>query len=385
MKPTLNIFEKADLILRWPLIFFPCALVNCIRCAFLAKGRKLPIKLYLVTGLLRTWLSTFSPRQLQVMSPSPLDTYSMWIDQKKAEATKKGDSVALDRLSHAVERLSDGKSSLLWVGNRTKATRYVLFFPGGGYIAPMITGHFEWCYRAYVETDSGQEVAVAVLQYTLCPAARYPTQLMQATAALRYLMDSGIPPSNIAIGGDSAGGNLAAQLLIYLTHSISLNRLPEPLAGAFLVSPWLSGETNGRSFSENEYIDMLSGGHVKTSLRELLDPPSAQEELKTDHNEWAMPLDMDKKWLNDLSQTTRALYVTVGANEVLRDQGIIFAETVRKRNASIKVQLEVLETDAHDSVLLEGLGAFLAIGQKEDALPPQLARHRAEISAYFSS
>ncbi|ETS73029.1 hypothetical protein PFICI_15204 [Pestalotiopsis fici W106-1] len=319
------------------------------------------------------------------MSPLPLDTYSAWIDKKRAAAIKEGDRLALDRLSHMAEHLPDGNSWLLWVGNRKKASRYVLFFPGGGYIAPVTPGHFEWCFRAYVERESGHEVAVAVLQYTLCPAARYPTQLMQATSALRHLMDSGIPASSIVIGGDSAGGNLTAQLLIHLAHSAAPNRLPEPLAGAFLVSPWLSGNTNGRSFSENQFIDMLSREHIETSSRELLHTQPTQDDLKGGHGEWALPLDTDRKWLNGLAQTTRALYVTVGANEVLRDQGILFAETIRKRNETINVQLEILEADAHDSVLLEGFGALLAIGKKEYDLPPQLARHRAEIASYFSS
>lgn len=365
------------------LAVIPCALGNCLRCAFLAWHRGAPVKLYAIAGLLRTWLSAFSPRQIQFMAPPSIDTYNAWMEKKKAETTKQADSVVLDRLRPLVEWLLDGQSSLLWVGNREKASRYVLFFPGGGYLCPLTPGHLEWCFRAYVDAENGQEVAVALLQYTLCPAARFPIQLEQAKAALSHLIKSGIPASKIVIGGDSAGGNLTAQLLIHLAHQTGPNALSEPLAGAFVVSPWLSGATTNRSFTENNHIDMLSTGHINTSFEELLGPDMGRGDSRSDCGEWAMPLDADRKWLDNWSQITKALYVTVGANEVLRDQGILFAEIVRQRNDKVNVHLDVFEKDAHDFVLLEGLGAYIAGGRMKDDQSCQLARHRSQISSYF--
>ncbi|KAI0114066.1 Alpha/Beta hydrolase protein [Nemania sp. FL0031] len=314
MEPSLTAIEKVDLALRWSLIFFPRVIFNCLRCAFLA-------------------------------CPTPIDTYKSWIETKRAAAAENGDLLALSRLSTQAEELPDGKSSLLWIGNRKQASRYVLFFPGGGYIAPLVPGHLEWCYRAYVGTTGGREVAVAVLQYTLCPDARHPTQLHQATAALSHLLSSGIPASHIVVGGDSAGGNLTAQLLGRLARADSQILLPEPLAGVFLVSPWLSGTTNTRSFVENEQIDMLSAGHSRASLREFMGPIKTRDDFSTGS---ALPLDSDGKWMEGWAKVTRALYITVGANEVLRDQGVHFAEAVRYRNDTIKVRLEMCEMDAHD-------------------------------------
>ena len=50
-----------------------------------------------------------------------------------------------------------------------------------------------------------------MLAYTLAPHATYPTQLREAVALLSTLIsEKHIPPANISLGGDSAGGNLAS-------------------------------------------------------------------------------------------------------------------------------------------------------------------------------
>lgn len=86
----------------------------------------------------------------------------------------------------------------------------VMFFHGGGYIAPILPTHFDWCWHTYVlcGVERGIEVAVAILQHTLAPKGRFPAQLCETASALRQLLDAGINTSDIVIGGDSAGGNL---------------------------------------------------------------------------------------------------------------------------------------------------------------------------------
>lgn len=139
----------------------------------------------------------------------------------------------------------------MWLGDRRKATRFVLFFHGGGYTTWMTQGHLEWCLQAYILANKEVEVAVAVLQYTMCPAAQYPVHLQQASAALTHLLASGIDPGQIVVGGDSAGGNLTAQLLGHILHrhpNVGPVRLTKPLRAAFTVSPWVSTSTNTPSF-----------------------------------------------------------------------------------------------------------------------------------------
>jgi acetyl esterase/lipase len=94
---------------------------------------------------------------------------------------------------------------------------------------------------------AGQDLSVFVLTYTLAPGAAYPTQLTQAVLALRYILrDTGRRPSQVLIGGDSAGGNLVMGVLSHLAHrhpAIPKLDISEPLAGAVGIAPWtLIGE-----------------------------------------------------------------------------------------------------------------------------------------------
>ncbi|KAF5241848.1 hypothetical protein FANTH_8964 [Fusarium anthophilum] len=150
--------------------------------------------------------SNQNPCHAEVWIPGP--QYPAGISSRSKEAKKFGHQQYITRLVYDREVLEDGKSSLLWIGDRKQAKKVVLFFHGGGFAAPMTTGHLDWCWRAYVLSgiEKGVEAAVAVLEYTLIPEARYPVQLRQAASGLAHLLHKGISPQDIIIGGDSAGG-----------------------------------------------------------------------------------------------------------------------------------------------------------------------------------
>ena len=75
----------------------------------------------------------------------------------------------------------------------------------------------------------------AAIDYRLAPETRFPGPLHDAVATyFRLIDDLHIPPENILIAGDSAGGGLSLALLMYLRD----NRYPLP-AGAILMSPWV--------------------------------------------------------------------------------------------------------------------------------------------------
>lgn len=327
------------------------------------------------------FLYTFSPAQIQLFSPPTIDTYKAWIRKRRSDARKSGDAEMMGQLKEDIEVLSDGRSHILWIGDRHKATRFVLFFHGGGYFAPAIPGHMEWCLQAYVlanrhmrRTTSGgsnrEKVAVAVLQYTLTPQARFPTQMCQAASGLAHLLQSGIRPSQLVFGGDSAGGNLTVQLLSHLLHPYPLAErivLDEPLAGTFLVSPLVSQNMQTRSFVDGRPCDMISEGIFDNPSREMfhekpggllgvLFPNWGLVETKEfrEGRGWALMADVDEKWLDGMEKITRQVYVTCGKHEILRDQGIELSESIRARNPDVEVKLEVAEKEAHDFILLEG-------------------------------
>jgi acetyl esterase/lipase len=106
----------------------------------------------------------------------------------------------------------------------------------------------------------------------LVPEYPFPKQLRQTIAAIQHLLDLGVSPSNIIIGGDSAGGNLALQLASQLLHphpSLPTLRIPshastetdsefpEPFGGMLLISPWLEYNVDAPSFARNSTRDVL--------------------------------------------------------------------------------------------------------------------------------
>ncbi|KAK3376964.1 Alpha/Beta hydrolase protein [Lasiosphaeria ovina] len=383
--PPFSGWEKAGLALQLTFAAPVQLLYNFGLVVSRAAWRGLPLGDFAHCGFIRFVLCNASARQVQYLSPPTAAMYELWINGRRNDKIETGDQVTPDdaaclaaagRLQHEVEPLPDGASSLLWLGNRRRATKFVYFLHGGGYTLPIQPGHLEWCLRAYILAAAGrarqkngspeedqqkreEEVAVAVLQYTLSPGAQYPTQLCQAAAGLAHLLASGIAPGNIVVGGDSAGANLTAQLVSHLLHPHALApriKLAAPLAGVFLVSPWVSARVDTASFAENDGVDMLSASFVRSANNHIVGGAAkAVFDAEVASGEgWAMPADVDASWWDRLRDVTPALYVTVGKHEVLRDQGVVFTEAVRRRNAAVDVRLEVMDSEAHDFILLDG-------------------------------
>lgn len=79
------------------------------------------------------------------------------------------------------------------------------------------------------------------IDYRLAPETRFPGPLHDVVSGyLRLVEDLHIPPENILLAGDSAGGGLCLALLMYLRD----NAYPLP-AGAILMSPWVGESAIG--------------------------------------------------------------------------------------------------------------------------------------------
>jgi acetyl esterase len=94
-----------------------------------------------------------------------------------------------------------------------------LWFPGGGWVLDTLDVSGAALSRLAAETPC----AVAAVRYRLAPEHRFPVQLEDCLAALRWLVSRGCPQavdlSRIAVGGTSAGANLAAALTLAIRHS----------------------------------------------------------------------------------------------------------------------------------------------------------------------
>ncbi|KAI8719749.1 Abhydrolase-3 domain-containing protein [Fusarium sp. LHS14.1] len=321
----------------------------------IAFAQKLPLRIYALCAVAKALPDVFDVRDTQYLCPPTRQVYESWIQRRLLQSRKEENLELAGRLRCDIQPLGDGYSSILWFGDRSRAKKVVLFFHGGGYNTPLLNAYMEFLWRAYITAgiEADTEVAVAILEYSLSPGVQYPTQLCQASDALSHLLSSGISPRNIIIGGDSAGGNLTAQLLCHMAwphpEAVPIT-LSEPLAGVFLISPWLSTRTADRSFAENGSIDMVSAPYVQIVTAEVLGPDWEKEPNRFSH---AFPLDTQHPWMDKLSALTNNMYLSVGYHEVFRDQCVEFVDKVREANPSMELQFDLQEKMAHDFILLE--------------------------------
>ncbi len=86
----------------------------------------------------------------------------------------------------------------------------LVYYHGGGFVLGDLDGHDNLCRRICRDAD----IHVLSVDYRLAPEHRFPAAVEDALAAFRFASSNaaalGALPEKIAVGGDSAGGNLAA-------------------------------------------------------------------------------------------------------------------------------------------------------------------------------
>jgi acetyl esterase len=94
-------------------------------------------------------------------------------------------------------------------GVNAKPGRALLYFHGGGWVVGDLNSHDGVC-RHLANRAACRVIAV---DYRLAPEHKFPAPLDDAVAAMRWVAshaaELSIDPARIAVGGDSAGGNLA--------------------------------------------------------------------------------------------------------------------------------------------------------------------------------
>ena len=134
----------------------------------------------------------------------------------------------------------------------------LFFLHGGGWVFGTIETHDPLC-RALA---SAAEVAVLSLDYPRAPEHRYPAALDTMHAALvaaaAQAGELGIDPARIAVGGDSAGGNLTAALCLKLRDEGG-----PAVAHQLLFYPVIDNDFTRASYIENGAGYFLSGAMMQ--------------------------------------------------------------------------------------------------------------------------
>ena len=123
-----------------------------------------------------------------------------------------------------------------------------VYLHGGGFIVGSLNSHRDMAtHLAYMA-----QVRMLMVDYRLAPEHPFPAAHEDAMAVYRALLERGVRHSQLLLGGDSAGGNLA----LATTQSIRDAGLPMP-SGLVLFSPWLDLTHGGDSIAANQGTDAM--------------------------------------------------------------------------------------------------------------------------------
>ena len=126
----------------------------------------------------------------------------------------------------------------------------LVYYHGGGWVIGDLDTHDVLCRQ--LSNLSG--CAVVAVDYRLAPEHRFPAAVDDAMAATRWVRENAaklkVDASRLAVGGDSAGGNLAAVVALVARDAGDL-----PIAFQLLIYPatdqrrgWPSHTTNGQGY-----------------------------------------------------------------------------------------------------------------------------------------
>ncbi|GAA4837292.1 alpha/beta hydrolase [Saccharopolyspora rosea] len=124
----------------------------------------------------------------------------------------------------------------------TEPGELMVFFHGGGWVIGDLDTHDDLCRFLALHTG----IRVLSVDYRLAPEHPFPAAFDDCLAAYRYAVDNarelGTEPGLVSVGGDSAGGNLAASVALHATRA----GLPRPNL-QFLLYPAVDATTRRRS------------------------------------------------------------------------------------------------------------------------------------------
>ncbi|MCK1640929.1 alpha/beta hydrolase [Bradyrhizobium sp. 157] len=143
-------------------------------------------------------------------------------------------------------------------------SRVLLYFHGGGYCSGSIVSHR----RLVTEAGRAARTRTLAIDYRRAPEHPYPAAHEDALTAWHFLRKQGIAAASIAVGGDSAGGNLTLGLLDRLRAASE--ELP---ACIWLVSPWTDLTMSGRTLLTKDAIDPLIRKAYLAELANAYAPP----------------------------------------------------------------------------------------------------------------
>ncbi|HMA06679.1 MAG TPA: alpha/beta hydrolase [Ramlibacter sp.] len=209
----------------------------------------------------------------------------------------------------------------------------LVYYHGGGWVIGDLDTHDTLCR----ELANGSGCAVVAVHYRLAPEHRFPAAADDSVAALQWVRDNAarlrLDASRIAVGGDSAGGNLAAMVALAARDAggpaLAFQLLIYPATDNRRIAP--SHQANGQ-------------GYLLT-----------RETITYFHDHYLPDAAADRDWRaspllhGNMAGLPRTFVLTAGYDP-LRDEGLQYAQ--RLSDAGNKCTLVCCERQIHGFILM---------------------------------
>lgn len=235
----------------------------------------------------------------------------------------------------------------LWAPSEAAGLPVLLYLHGGGFVIGSIETCEAMCRQLAVQSG----VAVLAIDYRLAPEHKYPAGLQDSWAAFNWLVQQGhtlgLDGSRIAVGGDSAGGTLAAAVAL-LARDEGI-----PVALQALFYPSVQTRAATASFKAFSRGTLLNAEQMQWFDEQARGGPMThdwhREPLHAPHHAKVAPA-----------------WIGLAECDALTDEGLQYAEALRA--AGVPVEVRVWPGVIHDFI---NMGRFL----------PEAAQAHSELAA----
>ena len=194
----------------------------------------------------------------------------------------------------------------------------LIYMHGGGWMQGSPETH--WDITARIAAWNRQ--TVISVDYALAPEHPFPEGYLQVLALAKWAHSEaaslGIDPAKIAIGGDSAGGNLAAAV------ALTCRDEGVPLSGQLLIYPACDFDRTRPSYVEN-----AEGPLLKVATMPATNALYCPDEVQLNSDPRIAPLAAESH------AGLPPAYVAVAQNDPLRDSGVAYADALEAAGVEV--------------------------------------------------
>lgn len=243
------------------------------------------------------------------------------------------------QVAHVEDRTIDGDIGVRIYNHAPEKTAQpiVVFYHGGGFVIGNLDSH-DFMARAIALQVGAVVVAV---DYRLAPEHPFPAAVEDAFTALKWVSEHaaeiGGDPARLAVGGDSAGGNLSAVVAM-----LARDAGGPPVKFQMLWYPVTEWGADHPSIAENATAPVLT----------VADMDRFREYYLGEQDPSTLGIRLSPASADDL-RGLPAAYIATAGYDPLRDDGARYAELLAE--AGVPVEVHEAETMVHGYVMFASM------------------------------